>query len=515
MKIVRKFVDTFRSDIFISILFVAIATLVIIFRCLVLKNFSFVYTDGDQAIMWNGASEFSKGFFHETRFFGQNYNSMIEGLLAVPLLFLSIPVYKALPVITSVLALFPFFIVALICFYKELKIQSLLVICIPLLLPIEYDLLTSLPRGFVTGIFISSIGWLTVFSSDRNAAFRSFAFFSVVGYSLNPNALLLSLPLLFYLFYTNIKNRSFYLNIFAGGTAGGLIHFLLNFFYVLHPNYSTRPIPGFEFSPRLFPYFFSDLNKHLSAVSPLFWNNSWFIFLALFALVFLFLKNKQPAQAFSLLAFVFFIFFSFGFNKIFDGTDSVFFSYSRMFLTIPLAFVFFIPFIKIKYNWIAIAVAVVSIVFFTAKVNSLSASIDENVDWQKEHMVMVAKTDNILKECQEINYLSKKNKTDLVIVYSHGYYDLIDFGCAACISDFPKTIFPGYERRTWRMIEDKDVVYPNIIIIDEHQELTQQLKKLSSRSIYYLNVSGYVILSNNTLKTMDLLTYIGIPIRKF
>lgn len=497
------------------LLFAILAMLVLFFRWMVLDTFAFRYVDSDQAIMWSAAKDFSVGVFHEPKFFGQNYNSMLEGLLSVPLIRSSVPVYIALPIITSILALFPFFLVSIICFARGEKISAFLILCTPLLLPIEYDFLTSLSRGFVTGIFVSSFGWIAIFFKDKKWALFCFGFFSVLGYMLNPNALLLSLPLFLYLFYENYKNRSFYLYMGIGAFLGSLILFFANNFYVRNPNYNSRDIPGFNFSFSTLWDSLQDLDKHLNLVSPAFWHSGSLIFVLLFVFIILLFKTKKNSLAFTLLLFLFCVFASFGLEKIHDGTDSVFFSYSRMFLSVPIAIVFFIPVLKLRLNWIPVLVVFISILFLVAKISFLPSAVKRNVDKTMNHIVAMDPIEYVMSVCQKINYYSKQNKTELVVVSGHGYYDFIDFGCAACLDSFPKTLRPQFERRTWRLVEDKDVVYSNIIIVDEHQERAHNLRKLSEKSIRYLNINGYYVISNNTLKTMDLLKCLEIPVRDF
>ena len=79
-------------------------------RWLILHQFGFRYVDDDQAIMWNGAEEMAHGRFHEPCFYGQRYNTMLEGLVAVPLLWSGVEHEVALPLMTGVLALLPFMI---------------------------------------------------------------------------------------------------------------------------------------------------------------------------------------------------------------------------------------------------------------------------------------------------------------------------------------------------------------------------------------------------------------------
>ncbi len=66
------------------VFWLGLCLLLLLHRWNVLHEFGFQYPDSDQAIMWQGAVDFAQGIFHEPRFYGQDYNTMIESLFAVP-----------------------------------------------------------------------------------------------------------------------------------------------------------------------------------------------------------------------------------------------------------------------------------------------------------------------------------------------------------------------------------------------------------------------------------------------
>ena len=70
------------------------------------------YIDTDQPYMWLGAVDFSQGLFYEPRYYGQSYNTFMEALFAVPLLWFTVPVYVAVPVATHIISAFPFLFTA-------------------------------------------------------------------------------------------------------------------------------------------------------------------------------------------------------------------------------------------------------------------------------------------------------------------------------------------------------------------------------------------------------------------
>jgi hypothetical protein len=76
-----------------TLLFSILVLGIIGLRYYVLVHFGFKYSDSDQAIMWNALRNYSEGEFHEPRFYGQAYNSMLEAFLAIPLYKMGVPCY--------------------------------------------------------------------------------------------------------------------------------------------------------------------------------------------------------------------------------------------------------------------------------------------------------------------------------------------------------------------------------------------------------------------------------------
>src|SRR6185503_5297350 len=129
------------------VVYLLLLLLVIIDRGLILSHFAFRYSDHDQALMWYSAKEFMHGRFHEPCFYGQNYNTMMEGLISVPFMRAGIAYPVALPSLTSSLALFPFILFSFIALQQEKYFQASLMLLVPLALPIEYGMISSMPRG--------------------------------------------------------------------------------------------------------------------------------------------------------------------------------------------------------------------------------------------------------------------------------------------------------------------------------------------------------------------------------
>jgi hypothetical protein len=136
-------------------------------RYVLCKEFLFKYTDEDQTIMWLAAHEILNGRLHEPCFYGQDYNSCIEGILAAPLIAGGAPYHIAVPLVTLMLGLLPFLAFAWVAWRRRQPLAAAAALLVPLLLPVRYGMMTGMPRGFVTGIAFATLPLLLLLPPAR------------------------------------------------------------------------------------------------------------------------------------------------------------------------------------------------------------------------------------------------------------------------------------------------------------------------------------------------------------
>ncbi|MGB1039767.1 MAG: hypothetical protein ACPGVD_02755 [Flavobacteriales bacterium] len=495
-----KHIKSIHLFIYISILIA-----IVVFRYLILVKFSFQYTDNDQTVMWNGLMDYANGVFHEPRFYGQNYSTMLEALFAMPLYRLGVPNYMALPIVTSFFALTPFILISWLTYVKKNAIAGILILSIPLLLSIEYSMITAIPRGFVTGVFFASIGAVSLFYPS-NKWFFIFGFLMVFAFSVNPNSVIISIPCLAYLFFKNLKNQKFYLFVILGIGLGFAFHFWVNYFYVLNP---ANNIHYYElkYSLENLTKGLNNLDSFYNWVSPVFWKNGYiYVVLSLILGVFFMIKKKVALGMF-FITIPFLLVLTTCFEKVHDGFDSVFFSKSRMYLGLPILIAIslsFVPKINRKFLFLFL---LLPITLFTYKLTVLEESILDNVDFTRPHIVSVSSIPAIHSTCTELNQLSKKHGVELIIIRNYPNRETINYACVTCEMDFPKTLYPKYERRTWKMFEYDKITFSNILIIGEDE------------GAYYPNAEEikehHYLIRNNKIKTFVLLDSLNVDYRRF
>ncbi|HML85928.1 MAG TPA: hypothetical protein PKE52_12295, partial [Bacteroidales bacterium] len=163
-----------------GITLIIIIAILIFYKTWVLNSFGLKFYDSDEAIMSCGAYDYSRGDFHTPGFYGQSYNPMFESLVAVPFLWMGLKAYIVLPFISSLLSLSPYIILTWLTYRRGLYATSLIILAIPFALPVEYDFITSLSRGWVGGIFVASLAFFSLSGEGSRFKYSWFGFISIL-----------------------------------------------------------------------------------------------------------------------------------------------------------------------------------------------------------------------------------------------------------------------------------------------------------------------------------------------
>ena len=480
-------------------------------RWLILYQFGFKYVDDDQAIMWTGAAEMAKGRFHEPSFYGQRYNSMLEGLLAVPFLWAGVRPNVALPLITSLLTLFPFILLAVLLVRERSFAQAAIVLAFPVTLSPEFGMVSSIPRGFVTGVFLASFAVLPLFSRAPMVMFCA-PFFAILALFANPNAALLLFPAGLLIIWKNRNDRRMYPLAAAGALPAAILYYLGRRFYDVRPNYIAHPDLDLSFDPSNFHW--ADL-QFLDDLSPVFWGKGFLVPVIILLLIGWLVRKDQLSVAIALLAGLVLLVVSFGLNKVHHGTFNVFFPWSRMFLAIPFLLVLFISQAKMRDSGrVMWSMPILAAGFFGYKAFVQQAAVDRQVDPRIDTKVEMATVTVIEQHCMGIRRVAEENNADLLVINWGRYKHLINYGCPCLVADFPTTIEPALDRRTWHMRDLATQVFPNVLLtgMDELHFLqlphpTPKVDRVGSAPLLFL-------VRNNKMELRPLLDTLGLGMRE-
>jgi hypothetical protein len=307
-------------------------------RSVLLSEFGFRYTSDDDSIIWLAARDYSQGVFHEPYFYGQDYNPLLEALVGAPLLKVGIPVWIAIPIVTSLLALLPFWSFGLWHQRRGQYFMASLFAALPLLLPIEYGMITTIARGIVTGIAVLALyPWCSRITSPWWKALITGSVLAGAGF-FNPNAMVFCVAAGVVLVLQSERRIVTTGLALLGSIPWVLLFWAARAWYAARPERVVHTLYDWQtdFYAVGIPEGLGELDRSFAWLFPVLWKWGELAFWALPLLVVLFIRKRQWAMAIGVLTSVLLILYSMGLAKVHDGLFSAFFPASRMFLAVPL-----------------------------------------------------------------------------------------------------------------------------------------------------------------------------------
>lgn len=486
---------------FINAFFLLFVLFLLIIQVLVYFKLNLGYIDSDQAFMWIGASDYAKGLFYEPRFYAQDYNTFLEALFAVPLIWMSVPVYYAVPIATHFLFIFPIFFTAFYLFFNRRKIQALLALSIILCMPAEYDLINSLPRGFVTGLFFTSFFVVNMLNPYHLKFFMFNVILCMIGYFVNPNSVIVSAPFVFYVFLHNFKNNRFYFFVLPLVLLMIPLHFFFNHFYAIHPDYIKHGLE-YRMSTAFFWGNIRELDLRFIHLSFFFENNYLSLLLALMVLCyFLYRQNKKAAWSF--LIFILVILFSFCSGKTLEGSTWAYMSFSRMYLGIPLFMGLFLSVLNLKTNNVFLVIFLIPLSFSIYKMRSFEKTLEPHYKNELWVGVRLIKFEDALGAVKFYGDQCHQNKAPFMLISKDFWLNtFLAYGGPAMDKDYPLTMETKADKRYWVREGLKNKVFDRFVVISEVFDFDKRLPKSPYFEIQRLDDYGMLLVENNSL-TVD------------
>jgi hypothetical protein len=481
-----------------------------------LRDFCFIFTDSDQLVLWDAANDMHHGIFHEPCFYGQAYNPLFEPLFAQPFIALGFPLQVALPLVSGILGFLPYFILGWFLFRRKKYISAAFAFALLLWLPIEFQVISSIPRGYIPATAFAAIGvCLGLFTKGRFRFFW-FAFFSAFAFFTSENAVFLIVPAGIFLFLHQIKNPKFYIQSISGFVAALPLPLFVHWFYAVHPAYNMHELE-FTFDWDTFlenlghtDLFFKDMtpdqgHKLLIIIA----------FYILFASITFYKKNIKAAI--SILSGLVILMFVLSFDKTQDASESLFFSAARMFLSIPVSYILFCYWAEDSFSPATVyrkaGLGIISVLLIAGFLSSL----ERNRYFQQHLFHYSRKPDAIVEDwvsesklfCDRTFELSKKYHSNLVIIDNWMVH--VNYMMAAL--NYPvKTLVPSYERRTWELQAEDTTTRDNFIYYP--QDSTKMSKEIV-KNIHFQKIddSPAYLIQTGGRRAFDILKEMQVPVR--
>lgn len=478
--------------------FIIVVSLLVLINLIDLNMFFHHYgkkfTDSDQLIFWLQSQDISKGIFHSIFLYGQDYNIPYESFLAAPLLGAGVSPESALVLVNLVSIFSVFLLFAYLAYRKGSDLGVLLAVTLPLLLPVEWLILTSSARGFIGGIVVASFGMILHATSSNSLLRTSSLVLCFVGFTINPNAVVLLLPYFIWLLLTkDIRWREV---LYA-------IPFILIWYLVLQSEKNQMPVVthpswniAWEWSA--FTHSMSHFNDMFKGVLPVFYELGALWPLYLLLVIYGAFKKNKAALKITAILFLVFLFLSLGINKVADGTSSIYFPYARMFIAFPFVLIWFILQLYTSQDTsktVLFSVLTSGILGFGVKQIFFNERTDRALK-TSSGVVQVRYVPQLKEQCIKIDSIANAKTKKLVLF--HYKADELTYGCKVYCNT--ATLHPNYERRYWLMNRYQDTKAKDILFFDWTDKIQEEVTSITLNKLDDIGEPIYLSQDSLSLK---------------
>ena len=471
------------------------------------------YVSTDDSVMWHAAVDFAHARFHGPYFYGQSYGPMLEALVAAPLVRTGIPLNILMPGVTSLLALLPYWSFALWFHRQGRGLAAMVVAALPVLMPVEFGLMTTMCRGFITGAAVLALLPWASNIADPNRRSLAIGCIVSIAWFVNPNSLIFSVPFLVHYLLTSERRLGGVLLTALGMAVGLSAHIAAQQWCQVHPERIVHTLvdPRPHFAPARIATGLGNLDAHFQWLMPVIWPYGSLLGVWLIVLIVVGLIRKEPRLAISLFLGAATICGAFTVDKVHDGWDSVFFPLSRMFLCLPLLMAWSTAALL---RTVRTRAWMMALMFFaccaSATIHALSTErIARQQIHDLTHWVAVRPVPLLQDDARKLRVLSERYGIGLIVplgLPSTIHCQFRAYAYPVLEPALPPTYLAGYERRYWQREAFSGAIVPNLLLIGGDPERWAPVLAEDPRFTEIKEKDSDVIhvLSGNTLPTDSL-----------
>jgi hypothetical protein len=316
---------------------------------------------------------------------------------------------------------------------------------------------------------------------------------AMVGLTLLPNALLLVAPVAIFAVIRHARDRGFWLRSALGALAAMPLPVAIAWFYAAHPQRVVHNPMPLAFSVSQLGRALADLSVPLGHFVPII-DAGWPVLAGLTALVVvLCVRRDWPVAAAGAAGLVLLV-GSLGVTRVELDLHSVFFPASRYYLAVPvLGAVLAAQVAQTASGRLGLAArlptaAVVLLLACAIGLVVRSASLDAATEraLAKTYPVFVARVDELRVLSRELAVAAESCDADLVLVSDYPLL-VFNYGVPVLTDGRVETLFPTYERRTWRLAHETRAVRPRMMVMTGGRpDIERNLQRLGAQRLAQL-----------------------------
>ncbi|MCB9170046.1 MAG: hypothetical protein H6594_06825 [Flavobacteriales bacterium] len=480
-----------------------------VYRTMAIDRFNVGFVSTDDAVSWHAATHVADGLFMTPYYYGQNYGPMLEALVAAPFTFLGIPMSWLMAIVPSLLTLLPFWSFAL-WHRKHGRIWAgASFAAMPLLLPPEFAFMTSMPRGFVTGLpFLALLPWSLDLRDPRWRSFLTGLAISLAWFA-NPNSVVFTAG---YLCWSIIARHlsGAWRSLAIGLLPGVVLQVLAQHWCAVHPDRIIHHLSADRLSlhASLIVQGLSSLDEHFRWLMPLFPTQGGLAGISLVALIPIAILRRDKAVAFALLAAAGVIVASLGMPKTHDGWDWVYYPLSRMFVCLPLLLAWGVASLiraSRSPHWMAVFTLILGLFYAGHQWNAIGAARNDQLA-KPQRWVGVIDLATMKEDAAMLRERCERQGAGLIVPLqqpSQVWAQLRAYLYPVLGPGSTPTYLAGYERRYWQRDAFADSVVSRIMFTGGERVRWDALRRTDPHFVRLMGSNGdaMYLLTGNTRPT--------------
>ena len=441
----------------------------------------------DLAVVWHAAMDYANGEFHEPFFYGQDYGVMLEALLAAPGVALGCSPMAVLPIVIALLALAPYWSFAIWHYRQKDAVAACVFASMPLLLPPEHGIQYTNLNGIA---LLALYPWAIGRGGSTLGTFLAGAILMAAA-AVNLNALVACAALGTHFMVSQSRSPWNVVRALAGAVPVLFLLFEAMRFYSASPDRLAHTVFDWrmDFHPELIPEAMGRLDAHFAWLCPIWWPHGQAAIWLLIALVPVLAAKQNWAGALGIGAALICMLIALCFPKAHDGTSSVLFPLSRIFLAVPLLIawgVVQLPWSSFRQRWILRAFMPILAITCGLRASRARGIIADAEGFHEGTPLRVHHTELARKECRTIALVAEALDVDLIVILRDpdpGLGLFLNMACPVCEPTMPPTYMPQGERRTWRKAQEAFSIRHRALLVQGSAERWRAAESLSTVSL--------------------------------
>jgi hypothetical protein len=477
----------------------------------------------DHALMWIGARDLGSGHFYQPNYYGQSYFTMLGGVPIEVLRRLGAALPTAAALSSALLAVGSWLLLGAAAWRRGHRFVAVLAVAAPVVLSTDSLLAASSAGGRDAGSFLACAGTAVLLWSPRSA--RHVGLFTLVaglGVAWDFGSALLVVPAAAFALLVNRSER----RVLAGGAAGlaGPAAWLVgtSLFYRAHPDYDFYKRGSFVPRAHAFSTALDHVSRYLAPAEPEL--ARWYVIPLIvgLGLTLLLLRTRRPVFAVPPLVAIVAFLYALSTDKITYAVDAVYLWHGRFFLELPMV-LWFLSYLLAETGVVRVtdgrvltalgAVMLAVVATFAVRTVTFDHRMANVVRLsRRDGFAAVRPAAGVTQRCAALAAATRAQRTDLVVFRVDV---VLPVACEALHYGRLRTLYPRFERRTWRLHDEDRRRRTRVVVGDADPSWCESIRALVSSCEPVPGVPGAVVLDFRAQPVVELWRDLRESVRPF